>query len=110
MHGHRHEPAWAASPTPARAASCESRYSIGPDGLNRSSRHQTGGLRPVRRRLANIWSSAQEIQIKMAQGAKPGEGGHLPGKKVYPWVAKTRYSTPGVVADLSAAAPRHLFH
>ena len=31
----------------------------------------------------------------MAQGAKPGEGGHLPGKKVYPWVAKTRYSTPG---------------
>ena len=40
--------------------------------------------------------SAKEIQIKMAQGAKPGEGGHLPGKKVYPWIAKTRYSTPGV--------------
>ena len=40
--------------------------------------------------------SAQEIQIKMAQGAKPGEGGHLPGRKVYPWIAKTRYSTPGV--------------
>ncbi|MBR0119646.1 MAG: glutamate synthase subunit alpha, partial [Eubacterium sp.] len=38
--------------------------------------------------------SAKEIQIKMAQGAKPGEGGHLPGKKVYPWVAKTRFSTP----------------
>ena len=37
--------------------------------------------------------SAKEIQIKMAQGAKPGEGGHLPGKKVYPWVAKTRFST-----------------
>ncbi|MCD8145606.1 MAG: glutamate synthase subunit alpha, partial [Oscillospiraceae bacterium] len=40
--------------------------------------------------------NSKEIQIKMAQGAKPGEGGHLPGKKVYPWVAKTRYSTPGV--------------
>ena len=40
--------------------------------------------------------SADEIQIKMAQGAKPGEGGHLPAKKVYPWIAKTRHSTPGV--------------
>ena len=40
--------------------------------------------------------SANEIQIKMAQGAKPGEGGHLPGGKVYPWIAKTRHSTPGV--------------
>ena len=39
--------------------------------------------------------SANEIQIKMAQGAKPGEGGHLPAQKVYPWIAKTRYSTPG---------------
>ena len=39
-------------------------------------------------------TSANEIQIKMAQGAKPGEGGHLPGKKVYPWIAKTRHSTP----------------
>ena len=38
-------------------------------------------------------NSAKEIQIKMAQGAKPGEGGHLPGKKVYPWIAKTRCST-----------------
>ena len=41
-------------------------------------------------------NSAQELQIKMAQGAKPGEGGHLPGTKVYPWIAKTRCSTPGV--------------
>ena len=41
-------------------------------------------------------ASADEIQIKMAQGAKPGEGGHLPGKKVYPWIARTRCSTPGV--------------
>ncbi len=49
--------------------------------------------------------SAQEIQIKMAQGAKPGEGGHLPGKKVYPWVAKTRFSTPGV--SLISPPPHH---
>jgi glutamate synthase (NADPH) large chain len=49
--------------------------------------------------------SAKEIQIKMAQGAKPGEGGHLPGKKVYPWIAKTRYSTPGV--SLISPSPHH---
>lgn len=49
--------------------------------------------------------SANEIQIKMAQGAKPGEGGHLPGKKVYPWIAKTRYSTPGV--SLISPPPHH---
>ena len=49
--------------------------------------------------------SAQEIQIKMAQGAKPGEGGHLPGRKVYPWIAKTRYSTPGV--SLISPPPHH---
>ncbi len=49
--------------------------------------------------------SAKEIQIKMAQGAKPGEGGHLPGKKVYPWVAKTRHSTPGV--SLISPPPHH---
>lgn len=41
-------------------------------------------------------SQARELQIKMAQGAKPGEGGQLPGKKVYPWIAKVRHSTPGV--------------
>src|SRR5256712_13803448 len=40
--------------------------------------------------------NARELQIKMAQGAKPGEGGQLPGHKVYPWIAKVRYSTPGV--------------
>ena len=50
-------------------------------------------------------NSAQEIQIKMAQGAKPGEGGHLPGKKVYPWIAKTRCSTPGV--SLISPPPHH---
>lgn len=50
-------------------------------------------------------NSADEIQIKMAQGAKPGEGGHLPGKKVYPWIAKTRHSTPGV--GLISPPPHH---
>ena len=49
--------------------------------------------------------SAKEIQIKMAQGAKPGEGGHLPGKKVYPWVADTRFSTPGIA--LISPPPHH---
>ncbi len=52
--------------------------------------------------------NADDLQIKMAQGAKPGEGGQLPGHKVYPWIAKVRHSTPGVDADLAAAAPRHL--
>lgn len=49
--------------------------------------------------------SAREIQIKMAQGAKPGEGGHLPGKKVWPQIAKTRYATPGVA--LISPPPHH---
>ena len=49
--------------------------------------------------------SAKEIQIKMAQGAKPGEGGHLPGGKVYPWIANTRHSTPGV--SLISPPPHH---
>ncbi len=50
-------------------------------------------------------SQAREIQIKMAQGAKPGEGGQLPGKKVYPWIAKVRHSTPGV--GLISPPPHH---
>ncbi|MCO5182508.1 MAG: glutamate synthase large subunit [Anaerolineae bacterium] len=49
--------------------------------------------------------NADEIQIKMAQGAKPGEGGQLPGKKVYPWIAKVRHSTPGV--GLISPPPHH---
>jgi glutamate synthase (NADPH/NADH) large chain len=48
---------------------------------------------------------ASDIQIKMAQGAKPGEGGQLPGQKVYPWVARTRHSTPGV--GLISPPPHH---
>jgi glutamate synthase domain-containing protein 2/glutamate synthase domain-containing protein 1/glutamate synthase domain-containing protein 3 len=48
---------------------------------------------------------AKELQIKMAQGAKPGEGGQLPGEKVYPWIARVRYSTPGV--GLISPPPHH---
>jgi glutamate synthase (NADPH/NADH) large chain len=50
-------------------------------------------------------TNADDIQIKMAQGAKPGEGGQLPGHKIYPWIAKTRYSTPGV--GLISPPPHH---
>ncbi|MSO79996.1 MAG: glutamate synthase subunit alpha, partial [Acidimicrobiia bacterium] len=49
--------------------------------------------------------NADDLQIKMAQGAKPGEGGQLPGHKVYPWIARTRYSTPGV--GLISPPPHH---
>src|SRR5512140_3363546 len=49
--------------------------------------------------------NAAELQIKIAQGAKPGEGGQLPGEKVYPWIAKTRHATPGV--GLISPPPHH---
>ena len=54
---------------------------------------------------SNYLVNAQELQIKMAQGAKPGEGGQLPGRKVYPWIAKVRHSTPGV--GLISPPPHH---
>jgi glutamate synthase (NADPH/NADH) large chain len=54
---------------------------------------------------AEYLTNADDLQIKMAQGAKPGEGGQLPGQKVYPWVAKTRHSTPGV--GLISPPPHH---
>jgi len=54
---------------------------------------------------SNYLTNAREIQIKMAQGAKPGEGGELPGSKVYPWIAKTRHTTPGV--GLVSPPPHH---
>ena len=52
--------------------------------------------------------NADDLQIKMAQGAKPGEGGQLPGHKVYPWIAKVRLRDAGRGAHLPAPAPRHL--
>ena len=80
------------------------RLTPGTDGLNRCSAIKqvaSGRFGVTSRYLV----SANEIQIKMAQGAKPGEGGHLPGKKVYPWIAKTRLSTPGV--SLISPPPHH---
>lgn len=80
------------------------RLTVGRDGLNKCSAIKqvaSGRFGVTSRYLV----SANEIQIKMAQGAKPGEGGHLPGKKVYPWVAKTRHSTPGV--SLISPPPHH---
>ncbi len=82
----------------------EERYTVGKDGRNRCSAIKqvaSGRFGVTSRYLV----SAKEIQIKMAQGAKPGEGGHLPGGKVYPWIAKTRLSTPGV--SLISPPPHH---
>ena len=80
------------------------RLTIGKDGLNRCS-----AIKQVASGRFGVTSeylvSAQEIQIKMAQGAKPGEGGQLPAGKVYPWVAKCRHSTPGV--GLISPPPHH---
>jgi glutamate synthase (NADPH/NADH) large chain len=71
--------------------------------LRRSAVHQvaSGRFGVTSEYLVN----ADDLQIKMAQGAKPGEGGQLPGHKVYPWIAKTRYSTPGV--GLISPPPHH---
>ncbi len=80
------------------------RLTAGRDGVNRCS-----AIKQVASGRFGVTSqylvSAKEIQIKMAQGAKPGEGGHLPGQKVYPWIAKTRLSTPGV--SLISPPPHH---
>ncbi len=80
------------------------RLTVGKDGINRCSAIKqvaSGRFGVTSRYLV----SAKEIQIKMAQGAKPGEGGQLPGNKVYPWVAKTRHSTTGV--GLISPPPHH---
>ena len=80
------------------------RLKPGEDGLNRCS-----AIKQVASGRFGVTSeylvSAKEIQIKMAQGAKPGEGGQLPAEKVYPWIAKTRHSTPGV--GLISPPPHH---
>ena len=80
------------------------RLTVGEDGKNRCSaiKQVASGRFGV---TSKYLTSAKEIQIKMAQGAKPGEGGHLPGGKVYPWIAKTRHSTPGV--GLISPPPHH---
>ncbi|MFQ5989354.1 MAG: glutamate synthase large subunit, partial [Candidatus Methylomirabilales bacterium] len=80
------------------------RYVPDPNGDSRSS-----AIKQVASGRFGVTSeyliNAQELQIKMAQGAKPGEGGQLPGRKVYPWIAKVRYSTPGV--GLISPPPHH---
>lgn len=80
------------------------RYIRDPNGDSRSS-----AIKQVASGRFGVTSeyliNAEELQIKMAQGAKPGEGGQLPGRKVYPWIAKVRYSTPGV--GLISPPPHH---
>ena len=80
------------------------RYQLDPNGDSRNS-----AIKQVASGRFGVTSyylvNARELQIKMAQGAKPGEGGQLPGAKVYPWIAKVRYSTPGV--GLISPPPHH---
>jgi glutamate synthase domain-containing protein 2/glutamate synthase domain-containing protein 1/glutamate synthase domain-containing protein 3 len=81
-----------------------SRYTLEPSGDSKNSAIKqvaSGRFGVTSEYLVN----AQELQIKMAQGAKPGEGGQLPGSKVYPWIAKVRYATPGV--GLISPPPHH---
>jgi len=80
------------------------RYIPDPNGDSRNSaiKQVASGRFGV---TSNYLINARELQIKMAQGAKPGEGGELPGRKVYPWIAKVRYSTPGV--GLISPPPHH---
>ena len=80
------------------------RYTPLPNGDSKRSRAKqvaSGRFGVTSEYLVN----ADDIQIKISQGAKPGEGGQLPGSKVYPWIAKTRYSTPGV--GLISPPPHH---
>ncbi len=80
------------------------RYVLDPNGDSRNS-----AIKQVASARFGVTSeylvNAKELQIKMAQGAKPGEGGQLPGSKVYPWIAKVRHSTPGV--GLISPPPHH---
>ena len=80
------------------------RYVLDPNGDSRNSaiKQVASGRFGV---TSTYLTHARELQIKMAQGAKPGEGGQLPGSKVYPWIAKVRYSTPGV--GLISPPPHH---
>ncbi|HEX9043874.1 MAG TPA: glutamate synthase large subunit, partial [Candidatus Limnocylindrales bacterium] len=82
------------------------RYEAAPDGDGDS---RNSAIKQVASGRFGVTSeylvNAREIQVKMAQGAKPGEGGQLPGSKVYPWIARTRHSTPGV--GLISPPPHH---
>ena len=102
--GDRDEPPRAARATRARAARTPPGFKPDANGDSRCS-----AIKQVASGRFGVTSeylvSAKEIQIKMAQGAKPGEGGQLPGRKVYPWVAECRKSTPGV--GLISPPPHH---
>ena len=102
--GDRDEPDRRRARTPARAA--RTRRATGRDAERRlaAQRHQAGGLGRFGV-TSEYLVNADDLQIKMAQGAKPGEGGQLPGHKVYPWIAKVRYATPGV--GLISPPPHH---
>ena len=80
------------------------RYTLEPNGDSKNSaiKQVASGRFGV---TSYYLTQAKELQIKMAQGAKPGEGGELPGRKVYPWIAKVRHSTPGV--GLISPPPHH---
>jgi len=81
-----------------------SRYALDPNGDSRNSAIKQ--VASGRFGVTSLYlSKARELQIKMAQGAKPGEGGELPGQKVYPWIAKVRHATPGV--GLISPPPHH---
>ncbi len=102
--GHRHEPAGRQDATPAKGART-------PSGTSpcRTATASSSAIKQVASGRFGVTSeylvSADELQIKMAQGAKPGEGGQLPGHKVWPWIAKVRHSTPGV--GLISPPPHH---
>ena len=106
MHGHRHEP-------PGRQIQ-HRRGRREPERLLRHRTAQRSAIKQVASGRFGVTSqylvSAKEIQIKMAQGAKPGEGGHLPGEQGLPLGRQDPPLHPGREPDLSAAAPRYLFH
>ena len=86
----------------------ESRFQIKENGDSEKSRIKqvASGRFGV---TSHYLNNADEIQIKIAQGAKPGEGGQLPGHKVDRWIAKVRMSTPGVGSNFTTSSSRYLF-
>ncbi|MEJ7711202.1 MAG: glutamate synthase-related protein [Pyrinomonadaceae bacterium] len=99
----------AAEAIPEKAAKIPARYTrrcrTEIRAIAQSSRVASGRFGVTSLYLVN----AKELQIKMAQGAKPGEGGQLPGRKVYPWIAQRASLDARRRLDLAAAAPRYLF-
>ena len=101
--GDRDEPPRRRAPIPAKAA--KTRRATAPRSARKIKQVASGRFGVTPEYLVN----AEVLQIKIAQGAKPGEGGQLPGHKVNELIARLRYAQPGHRPDLAAAAPRHLF-